>query len=124
MQSASERRIGKTDARAGRLGYNVQKTEAIYQQYVVAHGLEREDLFRLLDERFALETVLYPGCFLHVTPSFWLQHVVYVDRNDLTRRFFEDTEGHWPPRGESATLPSVRLPPVPAGGLHAAPPTG
>jgi hypothetical protein len=71
----------------------VQKAEAIYQQYVVAHGLEREDLFRLLHERFALETVLYPGCFLHVTPSFWLQHVVYVDRNDLTSRFFADTEG-------------------------------
>jgi hypothetical protein len=63
---------GKPDAPAGRLGFDVQKTEEIYQQYVVAHGLERENLFRLLHERFALETVLYPGCFLRVTPSFWL----------------------------------------------------
>jgi len=48
----------------------------MYKQYVVAHGLERQDLFRLLQERFALETVLYPGSFPAVTPSFWLQHVV------------------------------------------------
>jgi SAM-dependent methyltransferase len=71
----------------------VQTTEVLYQQYVVAHGLEREALFRLLHERFAPETVLYPGCFLHVTPSFWLQHVVYVDRNELASCFFADAEG-------------------------------
>jgi len=62
--------------------------QSLYEQYVVAHGLEREDLFRVLAARFAPETVLYPGCFLHVTPSFWFQHVVYVDRHELPARFF------------------------------------
>ncbi len=70
----------------------MQSTQALYRQYVVAHGLEREALFRLVHEQFAPETALYPGCFLHVTPSFWLQHVVYVDRNDLAGRFFADLE--------------------------------
>ena len=31
--------------------------------------------------------------FLHVTPSFWLQHVVYVDRHGRAGRFFADEEG-------------------------------
>jgi hypothetical protein len=71
----------------------VEGTEAVYRQYVLAHGLEREGLFQLLREWFAPETALYPGCFLHVTPSFWLQHVVYVDRHDRAGRFFADEAG-------------------------------
>jgi diguanylate cyclase (GGDEF)-like protein/PAS domain S-box-containing protein len=35
----------------------------------VAHGLERHGLFRLVHDRFAPETTLHPGCFLHGTPS-------------------------------------------------------
>lgn len=64
--------------------------QSLYEHYVVAHDLERDDLCRLLSERFAPKAVLYPGCFLHVTPSFWFQHVVYVDRHELAARFFAD----------------------------------
>jgi hypothetical protein len=67
--------------------------ESLYQQYVVAHDLERDGLFRLLRERFEPETVLYPGCFIHCTPSFWFQHVVYVDRHEMAQRFFGDEDG-------------------------------
>lgn len=70
------------------------RTEELYQQYVIAHGLERAGLFALLRERYGPPgTVLYPGCFLHLTPSFYFQHVVYVDRNELAARFFAETTG-------------------------------
>ena len=60
---------------------------------MVAHGLERDEVLRALRDRFQPATVLYPGCLLHVTPSCWFQHVVYVDRHPLAARFFADTEG-------------------------------
>ena len=65
----------------------------LYAQFVVAHGLEREGLFALLASEFAPATVLYPGCFLHVTPSFWLPHVVYVDRHARAIDVFADGSG-------------------------------
>ncbi|MCP3105235.1 hypothetical protein LZ198_40835 [Myxococcus sp. K15C18031901] len=72
----------------------MERVEEIYQGFVVDHQLERAGLFAALRERFAaLETVLYPGCFVHLTPSFFFQHVVYVDRNDLARGFFGNKEG-------------------------------
>jgi hypothetical protein len=61
---------------------------------VVAHGLERLELLEALRGRCPREAaVLYPGCFLHVTPSFFFQHVVYVDRQPLAAEFFADEEG-------------------------------
>jgi hypothetical protein len=56
-------------------------------------GAPAHALLRALRERFAPASVLYPGCFLHITPSFWVQHVVYVDRNPLAARFVADVEG-------------------------------
>lgn len=62
----------------------------IYQEYVVAHGLERAALLKELRARCTgSPTVLYPGSLIHVTPSFFFGHVVYVDRSDLSRDFFE-----------------------------------
>lgn len=61
----------------------------LYDEYVVAHGLERLALLDALRASFERPpAVLYPGCFLHVTPSIFFQHVVYVDRNELARAFF------------------------------------
>ncbi|HEX2171680.1 MAG TPA: hypothetical protein VHL09_04490 [Dehalococcoidia bacterium] len=72
------------------------RTEGLYQTYGVDHHLERSAVFQILRKRYEwATTVLYPGCFIHVTPSFYFQHVVYVDRSDLARRFFADEEGVW-----------------------------
>lgn len=72
----------------------MERVEEIYQGFVVEHQLERAGLFELLRERYvAVNTVLYPGCFVHITPSFFFQDVVYVDRNDLARGFFANRDG-------------------------------
>jgi SAM-dependent methyltransferase len=61
----------------------------IYHEYVVAQGLERLELLERVRAMCATSpTVLYPGCLIHVTPSFFFQHVVYVDRSDFARDFF------------------------------------
>ncbi|MBZ4399483.1 class I SAM-dependent methyltransferase [Myxococcus faecalis] len=72
----------------------MERVEEIYQGFVVDHQLERAGLFEVLRERYvAVDTVLYPGCFVHITPSFFFQHVVYVDRNDLAQGFFANKDG-------------------------------
>lgn len=70
-----------------------QRTVEIYRDYVVAHGLERPALLESLHAKLGeAVSVLYPGCFVHLTPSFYFQHVVYVDRSDFARSFFADAE--------------------------------
>ncbi|MFH0899011.1 MAG: hypothetical protein V2A73_00120 [Pseudomonadota bacterium] len=66
-----------------------RRIAVIYQEYVVAPDLERTALLEALRKMCAGEaTVLYPGSSVHVTPSFFFQHVVYVDRSELSRDFF------------------------------------
>lgn len=70
-----------------------RRVASIYDEYVVTHGLERSELLASVRERCSgSPTVLYPGCFVHVTPSFYFQHVVYVDTSDFAGSFFDQTE--------------------------------
>ncbi|NUQ75570.1 MAG: hypothetical protein HUU21_18655 [Polyangiaceae bacterium] len=65
--------------------------EELYKKFVVDHGLERDGLFKAIKARFnGVTTVLYPGCSVHITPSFYFPHVVYVDKGPVPRRFFTD----------------------------------
>lgn len=71
-----------------------RRIQVLYDEYVVAPDLERVALLRGLRERCARDaTVLYPGSSIHVTPSFFFQHVVYVDRSELARVFFGRAAG-------------------------------
>lgn len=72
-----------------------RRVKVLYDEYVVAPGLERLALFEALRARFAkaTPTVLYPGSSIHVTPSFCFEHVVYVDRSPLARDFFASKDG-------------------------------
>lgn len=60
----------------------------IYNKYFVDNGEERLDLFRLLAEKFSIESGLYPGSFVHITPSLVIPHMVYVDMDKRCESFF------------------------------------
>jgi len=64
----------------------------VYRTYYVDVDLERAALFKLLSEKFNVRDVLYPGCLMHITPSFYFPHVVYVDRHEDARRFFSELD--------------------------------
>jgi hypothetical protein len=66
---------------------------ATYSKYLVETNLERYEVFKTMQRWASSATVLYPGSFIHITPSFFYQHVVYVDRNPVAERFFADTAG-------------------------------
>lgn len=64
----------------------------LYKEYFVNREFERLDLFQLLAERFAVKSALYPGSFVHVTPSFVFPKTTYVDTDKRTRQFFQFPE--------------------------------
>lgn len=60
----------------------------LYQKQYVAFQFERAGLFKLLRQEFQCTEVLYPGSSVHITPSFYFPHVVYVDYSETAVKFF------------------------------------
>lgn len=61
-----------------------------YRSIYADLGFERAGLFKIIQEAFACRDVLYPGCSVHVTPSLYFPHVVYVDQSEAAEKFFSD----------------------------------
>lgn len=66
--------------------------QELYRESYVDNNFEREELFESLKTRFNINNALYPGSFVHVTPSFFIPEVVYVDNNRQTKKFFEQKD--------------------------------
>lgn len=64
----------------------------LYKKYFQDRQHERLDLFRSIAEKFDVRRALYPGSFVHVTPSFVFPAVVYVDNDKQAKRFFSKPE--------------------------------
>ncbi len=62
----------------------------LYREHHVDKSDERLGVFAGLVEHFGLSNALYPGSFVHVTPSFVIPRVVYVDSDKRARAFFDD----------------------------------
>lgn len=67
-----------------------QATATVYEKYYAALSFERAGLFKALADRYGGTTVLYPGSSVHITPSFFFPHVVYVDTSATSGAFFAD----------------------------------
>ena len=61
-----------------------------YQHYYVDRDYEQLDLFRLLKSEFAIHKVVYPGSYVHVSPSFVFPDVTYIDSDKKARAFFNN----------------------------------
>lgn len=57
------------------------------------HEGDRERLFRAIGTAIDATTVLYPGSYVDLAPSFVFDSVTYVDVDKRARRFFDDTDG-------------------------------
>jgi len=62
----------------------------LYHKYFVAKGDERLELFRPLAKQFDVHKGIYPGSFVHITPSFVIPEMVYIDTDKRCSRFFSD----------------------------------
>jgi SAM-dependent methyltransferase len=63
--------------------------QELYRESYVDNNFERADLFETLKIGFNINNALYPGSFAHVTPSFFIPEVVYVDTDKRAKKFFE-----------------------------------
>ncbi len=61
-----------------------------YKQYHLDQDNERIGLFTALAEKFKIQSALYLGSFVHITPSFIFPKVVYVDSYKKAENFFKN----------------------------------
>lgn len=64
----------------------------LYRKYVEDRQFERLDLFKIIADKFNVQRALYPGSFVHITPSFIFPDVVYVDNDKQAKQFFGKPE--------------------------------
>jgi len=69
-----------------------KSTLNLYKKYFQERQFERLDLFQIIAEKFNVERALYPGSFVHITPSFVFPNVVYVDNDKQAKQFFGEPE--------------------------------
>ncbi|MEE4193783.1 MAG: hypothetical protein V2J07_01165 [Anaerolineae bacterium] len=63
----------------------------LYKEFYIDRDYELVAMFRLLNECFEIKKVLYPGCYVHIAPSFIFPEVTYVDSFKKAQPFFDDT---------------------------------
>lgn len=64
----------------------------IYRKYYVDRDYEQLDLFQLLKDEFKIQKVVYPGSFVHISPSFIFPDVTYIDSDKQAKIFFKNNE--------------------------------
>ena len=60
----------------------------MYQEY--ESKMQRSGLFKVISENYSIFKALYPGSYIHISPSFYIPEVVYVDTDKKARKFFAD----------------------------------
>ena len=75
--------FGLIDTEAFGKGYRQKMTASnfvtqTYKKYYVDREYEQVDLFRLLKEKWEINRAVYPGSFVHISPSFIFSDVVYT----------------------------------------------
>ncbi len=65
---------------------------SLYNKYHVDKDYTSIGLFRALKEKYAIDKVFYPGCYVHITPSLVFPDVTYADSFKNTFRFFNSDD--------------------------------
>lgn len=68
----------------------MNKIPNLYNDYFITKNDERSELFKILSDKFNIKRGLYPGSFVHITPSFFISQMVYVDIDKRCNNFFSD----------------------------------
>ena len=63
-----------------------------YKNYYIDREYEQVELFQLLKNAYEISRVIYPGSYIHVSPSFIFPDVVYIDSDKNAKKFFRSNE--------------------------------
>jgi hypothetical protein len=67
-----------------------EKIPALYKKYFVDKGDERRMLFEKVASLYKPVKGIYPGCFVQITPSFYIPDMTYIDADKRINKFFND----------------------------------
>lgn len=56
----------------------MNKIPNLYNEYFIKKNDERIELFKILSGIFNIKNGMYPGCFVHITPSFFISQMVML----------------------------------------------
>ncbi len=62
----------------------------LYKKYFADREDERRMMFKKLSDTYNPQNGIYPGSFIHVTPSFYIPDMTYIDSDKRFGRFFKD----------------------------------
>jgi hypothetical protein len=62
----------------------------LYENQYTGLHFERAGLFKAVRDKYHCKNVLYPGCSVHITPSLYFPHSIYVDQSQAAAQFFAD----------------------------------
>lgn len=68
----------------------MNKNLELYKKYYIDKKSENLELFELLKEHFGITSAIYPGSFVHITPSLVFQKTAYIDNDRRIAGFFGD----------------------------------
>jgi len=63
-----------------------------YKNYYIDRDYEQVDLFRLLKNTYEITSVIYPGSYIHISPSFIFTSLAYIDSDKKAIKFFQSKE--------------------------------
>lgn len=63
-----------------------------YKHYYIDRDYEQVDLFRLLKNEYGIKRVIYPGSYIHISPSFVFSDVVYIDSDKNAKKYFQSND--------------------------------
>lgn len=64
----------------------------LYKKYFIDKSDERRILFKKIAALYNPQKGLYPGSFVHITPSFFISDMTYVDSDKRISKFFNDSD--------------------------------
>mgnify|MGYP003981283415 CR=1 FL=1 len=64
--------------------------QELYNKHFVLKAFERVDLFEAIRNKYGCRSALYPGSFIHITPSFIFPGVIYIDSDSQAKKFFKN----------------------------------
>lgn len=62
-----------------------------YNEYIKKSG-DRYDVFLAISKKFSIKNAMYPGSYIHITPSLIIPEVIYIDTDKKAIKFFENIE--------------------------------
>ncbi len=63
-----------------------------YEEYYIVREYEQIDLFRMIKKTYGIKRAIYPGSYVHISPSFIFPDVVYIDNDKNAIKFFKSNK--------------------------------